>query len=58
MNVQLIRVDDPRQIRKFVPENAIPALVINGQLVSSGYLPGEAEVRRWLSEITQVEQNL
>ena len=54
--VQLTRVDDPHQIRRFIPEEAIPGLVINGRLVCSGRLPEEAEVRTWLGELTQLEQ--
>lgn len=53
---ELTRVDDPHYIRKFIPEDAIPGLVINGRLVSSGRLPDEAEVRHWLSEATRLEQ--
>ncbi len=34
--VQSTRVDDTQEIRKFMPEDALPGLVINGRLVSSG----------------------
>jgi hypothetical protein len=54
--VQLTRMDDLHQIRKFIPVEETPALVINGRLVSSGRLPDEAEVRRWLGEAGQLEQ--
>jgi len=54
--VQLTWTDDPHQIRKFLPEDALPGLVINGHLVSSRRLPDEAEIRQWLSEAAQLEQ--
>ncbi|MEW5957126.1 MAG: thioredoxin family protein [Chloroflexota bacterium] len=54
----LSRVDDPHRIRHFMSEEAIPGLVINGRLVSSGRLPDEAEVRQWLREAAQVEPKL
>ena len=54
--VQLTRVDDAQEIRKFMPEDALPGLVINGRLVCSGRLPDEAEIRQWLSEAAQLEQ--
>jgi hypothetical protein len=50
--VQLIWMDDPHQIRKFLPEDALPGLAINGRL------PGEAEIRQWLSEAAQLEQTV
>jgi hypothetical protein len=54
--VQLIWTDDPHQIRKFLPEDALPGLVINGHLISSGRLPDEAEIRQWLNQAAQLEQ--
>lgn len=56
--VRLARVDDPHRIRGFIPQDAIPGLVINGQLVSSDRLPDEAEVRQWLQEAARLEQTL
>ncbi len=56
--VQLTWTDDPHQIRKFLPEDELPGLVINGHLVSSQRLPDEAEIRRWLSEAAQLEQTI
>jgi hypothetical protein len=54
-NVKLTRVDNPRQIRKFISEDALPGLVINGRLVSSDRLPGRTEIQRWLSETITLE---
>ena len=53
---RVTRVDDPHQIRKFIPEDAAPGLVINGRLVSNGRLPDDAEVRGWLSQAAHLEQ--
>jgi hypothetical protein len=53
--VELARSDDPRQIRHFMPQEALPGLLINGRVVCSGRLPDEAEVRCWLSEAAQLE---
>jgi hypothetical protein len=53
---RVTRIDDPHQIRKFIPADAAPGLVINGRLVSSGRLPDETEVRGWLSQASQLEQ--
>jgi hypothetical protein len=53
--VQLTRSDDLRQIRHFMPQEALPGLLINGRLVCSGRLPDEAEIRRWLSQAAQLE---
>ena len=56
--VQLTQTDDPRQIRKFLPEEAFPGLVIDSHLVSSGRLPDETEIRQWPSEAAQLEQTV
>jgi hypothetical protein len=53
--VPLTRSDDPRQIRQFMPQEALPGLLINGRLVCSGRLLDEAEVRCWLSEAAHLE---
>ena len=53
--VQLTWTDDPHRIRKFLPEDELPGLVINGHLVSSRRLPDEAEIRQWLSDSAQSE---
>ena len=52
--VQLAWTDEPHQIREFLPEDALPGLVIDGHLVSSNRLPDEAEIRQWLSEAAQL----
>lgn len=44
------KVDDVRAIRRWISEDLIPGLVIDGVLVSSGRLPAPAELRAWLEE--------
>ena len=56
--VQLTWTEDPHQIRKFLPEDELPGLAINGHLASSRRLPDEAEIRQWLSQAAQLEQTV
>lgn len=44
------KVDDVRAIRRWISEDLIPGLVIDGVLVSEGRLPTPAELRAWLEE--------
>lgn len=44
------KVDDVRAIRRWISEDLIPGLVINGTLVSAGRLPAAEELRAWLEE--------
>lgn len=47
--IQIERNADEGYIRKFMPVEEIPGLVIDGRLVSSGTLPSREELRNWLS---------
>jgi hypothetical protein len=44
------KVSDVRTIRRWMSEDLIPGLVIDGVLVSEGRLPTPAELRAWLDE--------
>ncbi|MER3458862.1 MAG: thioredoxin family protein [Chloroflexota bacterium] len=48
--VRMEKVDDVRTIRRWMSEDLIPGLVINGVLVSAGRLPAPTELRAWLQE--------
>ncbi len=45
------RITDEHTIRKFMPLEAIPGLVIDGHLVSSSAVPSREELRSWLSAV-------
>jgi hypothetical protein len=47
---EIIRVDDEKSIKKYIPLDLIPGLVINGRLVSSKSLPDQETLRKWLGE--------
>ncbi|MGD2156562.1 MAG: thioredoxin family protein [Anaerolineales bacterium] len=47
-DVEVSRVDDERQIRRYIPLDAIPGLVIDGNLVSERQVPGRETLKRWL----------
>ena len=47
-DVTIERVTDERAIRKFMPLEAIPGLVIDGGLVHSGTVPSKDQLRQWL----------
>lgn len=49
-DVRVEKVDDARAIRRWMSEDLIPGLVINGVLVSAGRLPAPTELRAWLQE--------
>lgn len=51
-DVRVEKVDDVRAIRRWMSEDLIPGLVINGVLVSEGRLPTPAELRSWLEVAT------
>jgi hypothetical protein len=44
------KVSDVWAIRRWMSEDLIPGLVIDGVLVSEGRLPAPAELRSWLEE--------
>jgi hypothetical protein len=45
------RISDEHAIRKFMPLEQIPGLVIDGHLVSSSAVPSREELRSWLSAV-------
>ena len=47
-DVTFERVSDERAIRRFMPLEAIPGLVIDGSLVHSGTVPSKDQLRQWL----------
>jgi hypothetical protein len=47
--VEIIRIDDERAIRKFMPLDEIPGLVIDGNLVCTGQVPDRAILAGWLA---------
>jgi len=49
--VELVRISDERQIRKFIPLDQIPGLVIDGNLVSTRIVPEKETLVRWLSGV-------
>jgi len=46
--VRVERVSDESTIRRIMPLDAIPGLVIDGHLVHSGEVPSRDELRQWL----------
>jgi hypothetical protein len=50
LGVEVSRVDDERRIRRYIPLDAIPGLVINGNLVSERHVPAQETLKRWLIE--------
>ena len=47
---EIIKVDDEKTIKKYIPLDLIPGLVIDGRLVSTKNLPDEDTLRKWLRE--------
>ncbi|HLC04270.1 MAG TPA: thioredoxin family protein [Anaerolineales bacterium] len=47
-DVEIIRVDHESAIRKFMPLDEIPGLVIDGHLVGTGRVPDRATLVEWL----------
>jgi hypothetical protein len=48
MDVEIARIDEERAIRKFMPLDEIPGLLIDGHLVSTREVPDRARLREWL----------
>ena len=46
--VEVTRIDDERKIRRFIPIDAIPGLLIDGTLVSQRELPDRETLKQWL----------
>ena len=49
LDVAQSRLSDEASIRKIMPLQAIPGLVIDGHLVHSGTVPSKDELREWLA---------
>jgi hypothetical protein len=49
--VELVRISDERQIRKFIPLDEIPGLVIDGNLVSTRIVPEKETLASWFSGV-------
>lgn len=47
-DVEVARIDDERKIRRFIPVDAIPGLLIDGTLVSQRELPDSETLKQWL----------
>jgi len=47
--VTIERISDERSIRKFMPVEDIPGLVIDGHLISSGEVPSREKLLGWFS---------
>jgi hypothetical protein len=43
------RISDERSIRKFMPVEEVPGLVIDGHLISSGEVPSREKLLGWFS---------
>ena len=49
-DVQVIRINDERKIRKFMPPGEAPGLIIDGWLVTTQVVPEREELASWLAE--------
>jgi hypothetical protein len=50
-DIEIVRIDDEHVIRRYMPLDEIPGLVIDGVLVSTGELPDREILRGWLRNI-------
>lgn len=56
--VEFVRISDERQIRKFIPLDEVPGLVIDGNLVSTRSVPAKEALRAGSRESTSQRPNL
>ncbi len=56
MDVEVVRIDDERTIRHYMPVDALPGLRINGQLVSERQVPDDSTLAAWLSQAWTAER--
>ncbi len=56
IDVEVVRIDDERTIRHYMPLDALPGLRINGQLVSEREVPDESTLATWLSHAWTAER--
>ncbi len=48
-DIEITRVDDTRKILNYMPLDAVPGLVIDGELVSEREVPDRATLEKWLA---------
>jgi hypothetical protein len=53
--VEIVRVDNERQIRKYMPVDETPGLVIDGHLLSTRKVPDRDTLLTWLSAVGQTD---
>ncbi len=51
VDIEVERIDDERAIRRHIPLDAIPGLLINGQLVSERKVPNIETLLEWLRTV-------
>ena len=51
-DVQVARVDDEKQIQRFISLDEIPGLLIDGMLASTRELPAREKLVEWLSGVS------
>ena len=49
-NIEVVRVTDEHYIRKFMPVDELPGLVIDGVLVSTRDVPEREKLKEWLKD--------
>lgn len=54
--IEIVRVSDERAIRKHMPLDEIPGLLIDGELVSTGELPSRETLVEWFSDIPVIDE--
>lgn len=54
-DAETLRIDDEKAIRRYMPLDEIPGLVIDGHLVSSGRVPDRATLVAWLGTRLETE---
>lgn len=48
---EVVRISDERKIRRHIPADEIPGLLIDGVLVSTGEVPSRQQLIEWLSSV-------
>lgn len=51
-DVEVVRVDDERRIRHYMPLDEVPGLVIDGVLVCTRELPTREKLIEWLTGVS------
>jgi len=55
-DVEVVRVDDEKQIRHYMPLDEIPGLVIDGVLACTRQLPERDKLVEWLSDASEPQR--